>query len=149
MKGCKLLIDTNVIIDYAVSSRPSHSEAVTLFEEAAADKKVELLVPVSSLKDVYYVMCRNYSDEPTARQALRRITETYFTVIDLLAVYGRTALDSDEPDFEDGLVRAAAEAIGADAIVTRDAAVFGTSTVRCFTPAQATEFMRARRPARA
>ena len=140
--SCNLLIDTNVIIDYAVPTRPEHEVAAELFNQAVSDETVELVVLISSLKDVYYVMCRNYSKEPEARTALKRMTETYFTVADLLAAYGPMALASNEPDFEDGLVRAAAESLGVKAIVTRDQAAFQNSYLKAFTPEQATAFVR-------
>lgn len=40
------------------------------------------------------------------------------------------AIDSDEPDYEDGLVRAVAELNNLDFIITRDRGAFERSTVR-------------------
>ena len=139
-----LLIDTNVIIDYAVRSRPAHADAVVLFEEAARADGVRLVVLVSSLKDAYYIMCRAYGDELTARDALRRVSKTFFVVVDLLAAYADDAFASDEPDFEDGLVRAAAERLGVHAIVTRDTLAFAGSFVKAVPPAEATAWIRQR-----
>ena len=42
----------------------------------------------------------------------------------------RHAIVSDEPDFEDGIVRACAESVGADFIVSRDARAFRTARIR-------------------
>ena len=47
----------------------------------------------------------------------------------------RQAADSDEPDFEDGLVRACAENARVDFIVTRDVTAFARSKVRSIAPA--------------
>ena len=47
---------------------------------------------------------------------------------------------SDEPDFEDGCIRAMAERAGVDFIITRDRAAFVRSTIKTFSPA---EFIRA------
>ena len=55
---------------------------------------------------------------------------------DLKASYAKAALDSDEPDFEDGLVRAAAETEAAFAIITRDAQAFKTSSVPAMSAAR-------------
>lgn len=41
----------------------------------------------------------------------------------------RQSLASDEPDFEDGLVRACAELVGADYIVSTDRKAFKRSSV--------------------
>lgn len=53
-------------------------------------------------------------------------------VFELLPLMGhnvRKAYHSDEPDFEDGLIRAVAEENQVDVIVTRDAAAFHGSTI--------------------
>ena len=47
----------------------------------------------------------------------------------------RQAADSDEPDFEDALVRACAENARVDFIVTRDVTAFARSKVRSIAPA--------------
>ncbi len=46
------------------------------------------------------------------------------------------ALRSNEPDFEDGIVRAVAEIEGMDFILTRDAKAFAGSRVRSMTCSQ-------------
>ena len=59
---------------------------------------------------------------------LRRAFEVTELTLEILDA----ALASDEPDFEDGLVRATAEALGVDVIVSRDARAFvGSSIRRC------------------
>ncbi|MBP3892418.1 MAG: PIN domain-containing protein [Atopobiaceae bacterium] len=115
----RLLIDTNVLIDYCDKQRPCHDDAVRLVH-AAATKGIELVVLVSSLKDLYYILCRRLQSEPLARKATEVASKSVFTVVDLLAPYASLALASDEPDFEDGLVRTAAEQMGVEAIVSRD-----------------------------
>ena len=137
----KLLVDTNVLLDYAVVTRPEHTIAAQLFESAAACPNVALMVLVSSLKDAYYIMCRAYGSEATARDVLKRVSETLLMVVDLLAVYGMKAFVSDEPDFEDGLVRAAAESLGVTAIVKRDEAAFLGSSIEVMRPKEATAFI--------
>ena len=47
-----------------------------------------------------------------------------------------TALDSNEPDYEDGLVRACAELNDADFIISRDAKAFERATIRKLTAAE-------------
>ena len=62
-----------------------------------------------------------------------------FAVLLLLAILPLGAeecsvsLDSSEPDFEDGLVRASAELNGIDFILTRDAAAYKKSKIRSLT----------------
>ena len=119
----RMLVDTNVLIDYCDKQRPCHEDAVKLVY-AAASKGVELVVLVSSLKDLYYILCRRLRDESLARKATEVASTSVFTVSDLLASFAPLALASDEPDFEDGLVRIAAECMAAEAIVSRDKNAF-------------------------
>lgn len=131
----RLLLDTNAILDYCDTARAEHGVACR-FIQHAVERATPLLVTVGSLKDAYYVLRRLYASEPLARQVVGRLIEGPLTVIDLKAPYARAALDSDEPDFEDGLVRAAAEAEGVFAIITRDACAFKGSAVPAMSAAR-------------
>ena len=119
----RVMIDTNVLIDLVSSSRPAHGAAVGAVRELLAADDFEGCVLVSSLKDVYFVYCRHYGDEPTARAAIRELRRM-FVPINLTAAVVDDALDSDEPDFEDGVLRSAAELSGCDYLLTRDAPGF-------------------------
>lgn len=123
-----MLVDTNVLIDYCDRHRPCHEDAVNLVH-AAASQGVELAVLVSSLKDLYYILCRRLRDESLARKATEVASTSVFSVSDLLASYAPLALASDEPDFEDGLVRIAAERMAVEAIVSRDKNAFAYAHV--------------------
>lgn len=69
----KVVLDTNIILDYLCAKRPDHLAAVDLMDASS--------------------------------------------------------LDGFEPDFEDAIVQASAELMGARAIVTRDAAAFQRSRI--------------------
>lgn len=87
-----------------------------------------------SLKDVYYVMGKLYG-ESSAREAVR-------TLADLLVIgpvgaeETLVALDSNEPDFEDGLIRAFAELNDVDFIISRDEKTFQKARTRKLTAAE-------------
>jgi len=118
------------LIDYCDPARADHADAVRLVGLASERNDVRLLALVSSLKDVYFILSRLYKDEGKAREAVRILMDDCFEIVDLLAVSGRIAVDSDEPDFEDGLVRATGEALHVDAIVSRDQGAFHCAKVR-------------------
>ena len=124
----RLLLDTNVVLDYCDAARADH-EATCRFIRDSVERSVALLVTVGSLKDVYYVLRRLYASEPLARQVVGKLVAGPLTAVDLKASYAKVALESNEPDFEDGLVRAAAETEGVFAIITRDGRAFGGSAV--------------------
>ncbi len=134
----KLFLDTNFLLDAALSGRPGSQEAARLFT-AIARREAIGLVAACSLKDFYYIARRGL-DEKLERRWLRLFADAcYISATDRDSVM--RALDSDEPDFEDGLLRAVAEIEGADYIITRDAAAFTGSPIPKLT---ASEYLSAR-----
>lgn len=124
----KVVVDTNVVLDYLSASRPCHFEAVDLFCEALETGDFEAYVLAGSLKDVYYIMCRAYKNPTLVKQRLNNFRK-FVRVYDLTSEVLDAAFASDEPDLEDAIVRASAELMSARAIITRDAKAFKSSTV--------------------
>lgn len=123
----KVLLDTNIIIDAYSATRPCHKYANILLEERTFGK-FEACICSLSLKDVYYILCK-IKPEPKVRNVIANI----FTVANVLNVDEdilKSAILSDEPDFEDGIIRACAESNNIDFIITRDEQAYQTSTVR-------------------
>lgn len=120
----KILIDTNILLDAAMEERPGFAFANLLLEDVAC-QEVDAYVAAASLKDVYYVLSR-YWDEPSARAYIAALAD----LLGLVAVdeaVCRQAMVSDEPDYEDGIVRVCAEQIGAQIIISRDAKAYSRS----------------------
>lgn len=92
------------------------------------------IVTPSSLNDAYYVLAKKHGEQ-WAREAIRHLMGLL-----VIAPFGPEecdlSLNSNEPDFEDGLIRACAELNGADFILTRDADAFKKSKVRAVTCAE-------------
>ena len=128
----KALLDTNVLIDYMVPDRAGSSCAARIIE-AAGQGRYEAIVSAGSLKDSYYIVRKHFGDD-LVRKYLSAIMDL-MEVAPMDRAACTLALASDEPDFEDGLVRIAAETASADFIVTRDAAAFSTSSARPVEPA--------------
>ena len=123
-----MLLDTNVILDYLSASRPCHGDAVDLLQHIFEMPGGSALVPISSLKDAYCILCKVYGDESLVRSRLADFTDVV-DLVELTASVVHAAFASDEPDFEDAIVRAMAEMSGAEAIITRDAAAFASSPI--------------------
>ena len=123
----RVLLDTNALLDLAVPSRPGSSEAVALL--GRIDEGLdEGVVAATSLKDFYYVM-QKHSSESTARDFVR-LFMAILKVLPVDAGVCACALDSGEPDFEDGIIRAIAENEKVDFIITRDGGAFAKSRVK-------------------
>ena len=122
----RLFLDTNVLLDSMLRNRPGFAAARRLTQEAAAGTAL-CSVSASSLSDAYYVSRRTLAEEQ--RRAWLAFFLDTCEVVAPDAEACRQALASDEPDFEDGLVRALAERAGADYIISRDARAFERSSV--------------------
>lgn len=97
--------------------------------EAVAQPNIEIMAPVSSLNDVYCVLRKHYGEEWAARDDIGGLMEL-FDIRPLMERHARMSYRSDEPDFEDGIIRAVAEDNDADVIVTCDVEAFHHSSVR-------------------
>lgn len=128
----KLLIDTNVMLDLALA-RPEGFDAAATIAEAVAYDEVVGYVCATSLKDMYYILSKAMG-EGDARTYIKAVMDD-FIICPVDYALCRRAVDSNEPDFEDGLVRACAENARVDFIVTRDATAFERSSVRPIAPA--------------
>lgn len=124
----RVVLDTNIILDYLSATREWHRDAVDLLETLLSSEDKTPVILAASIKDAYYILCRHYHDEGLVRarindfRSLMEVAELTVPVLD-------TAFASDEPDLEDGIVRATAELLGAQAIVTRDASAYAGSSV--------------------
>ncbi len=129
----RVLLDTNVLLDAVVAGRPQSSEACRVLELCNGGGDLGLACALS-LKDVYYVLQKQYGKE-RARQCLDALSGLV-----ALAPVGAEeclmSLQGNEPDFEDGLVRACAELNDVDFILTRDAAAFARCKIRSVTCAE-------------
>lgn len=123
----RIMLDTNILLDYCDASRvPFHAECTDMLVACAAHD-ITICACAGSLKDVYCILCKKYG-EPAARQSVAGLMDL-FQVLPLLVHDLHAAIGSDEPDFEDGLIRAVAESGGMTAIVTRDAAAFASCPI--------------------
>ena len=123
----KVLVDTNILLDAWMKERPDWAAAVLLMDEFAYEE-VQGYVCAGTLKDAYYVLGK-YADEESARQLVLAVMDL-FEVVPLDEPLCRVAALSDEPDFEDGLIRACAESVPVDFIISRDEKAFAKSRIR-------------------
>lgn len=125
-----VVLDTNIVLDYLSAKRPCHRAAVDLLEALLEGDDELPVVPAGCIKDVYYILCRHFRNEEIVRERLDGFRHVVH-VADLTADVLDAAFASDEPDLEDGIVRATAELMGARAIITRDADAYAGSSVPC------------------
>lgn len=129
----RLLLDTNYLLDFVDETRPDSSQAAELFIRIVHGEFIGV-VSAPSLKDFYYLVRKHGSDQE-ARDWIRTFMRL-FEVEELDAEVCSIALESDEPDFEDGCIRAIAERAQVDFIITRDERAFERSWIKTRSPRQ-------------
>lgn len=129
-----VVLDTNIMLDYLSTTREQHLDAVDLLEQLLESDVYELTILAASIKDAYYILCRHFGArrEGMVRERLDAFRQLV-TVTELTNEVLDQAFASDEPDLEDGIVRATAELLQASAIVTRDREAYASSTVPSMT----------------
>ena len=129
----RVLFDTNILLDAVCRERPESEEACRVLRRCIGEGDLGMTA-ASSLKDAYYVLGRQYG-ERNARKALEWLMGL-LVIAPMGAEECELSIHSNEPDFEDGLIRACAELNDVDFILTRDAAAFRASTVRAVSCAE-------------
>ena len=127
----KILIDTNIIIDYLADRAPFASSSEKIIE-LCFDKYTEGALTASAVTDIYYIMRKVFGRENALRK-IRLLLET-FSVVSVGKNEVLKAMDLDMPDYEDALVAVCADRINADYIVTRNIKDFKNSSVKAILP---------------
>ncbi len=138
----RILVDTDVLLDVALDREP-HTEASARLLTACESNKIDGFLAWHSLSNFYYLV-GTVRGEGDARQFLLDLVAFMSvapTTTESLRFAGRLAIR----DFEDAMQVAAAEACGADWIVTRNVRDFLRSPIRAVTPAA---FLRQHSPAK-
>ena len=130
------LVDCAVLLDLGFPREPFAEEAAQLLEWCRLHTGRGFLA-WHSLGNVHYLLARHHDDA-----LARRFLDGLLSALDVAPASGlaaRRALALPMRDFEDALQAVAAEAVGAQVIVTRNTADFRRSPIPAITPA---EFLR-------
>lgn len=129
----RLVLDTNILIDYAIDRRPFSNDAQLLMQLGYL-KELELWMGTSQVSDLVYVLTEGGKPNLAAHaqsvmKALKKMIHVYATDeedYDFVATCSWT-------DLEDAFVYQTARKVKAQAIVTRDHKGFAKSSIPCFT----------------
>lgn len=117
----RVLIDTNVILDWLLNRSPWSDEARPLWRAQSTDSLIGYL-PATAVTDLFYI-ARRSRDIPTAFACIDRV----LAALEILPTDGallQLARASSGNDFEDNVQIACASAAHLDLIITRDTAGF-------------------------
>lgn len=114
----KVLIDTNIILDFLLEREPFLQDAEALFQ-AISSEQVVGYVTATTPTDIFYIARRHTQSFERAKQAVEialatmEVCTVNRTVLEIALTFGI-------PDFEDAVQVASAITEGLNAIVTRD-----------------------------
>ena len=123
----KVLLDTNVLLDFLLEREPFKKDAEELF--AAIDSgQIIGFVTATTLTDIFYIARKHTRSLELAREAVSSTLDT-MTICPVNRNVLEAAFASGLTDFEDAVQIYSAIAQNLDAIVTRDAKGFVSSTI--------------------
>ena len=123
----KVLIDTNILLDYLAEREPFFDDALNLMISCANDE-VQGFAAASSLTDLYYLIRKSTGSEEKSRLILEQIF-SLVGILDTTAEDCVLALSSPMPDYEDAILAEAALRSGLDFILTGNLKGFASSPV--------------------
>lgn len=123
----RVLIDTNIILDFLLQREPFCQDAELLFQEIEAGQIIGY-VTATTLTDIFYIARKHTRSIKQARQAISE-TLTVMLICPVNRAVLKSAFDSGFVDFEDAVQIFCAVDRGLDAIVTRDSKGFLKSPV--------------------
>lgn len=132
----KVLLDTNVILDFALERHPwfADSEQIIYFAE---QKQILGYVSASTISDIYYIIRKSKSKELALEFLLNLSVFCKIAAVDSSVI--SMALTANFKDFEDAIQYSTAMINSLDIIVTRNPQDFPVSIPRILTPSQLIE----------
>lgn len=121
----RVLIDTNIILDFLLEREPFLKDTESLFQ-AISSGQIVGYVTATTLTDIFYIARRHTQDFTRARETVE-IVLAIMEVCPVNRAVLETALTFGMPDFEDAVQVASGVTQRLDAIVTRDRGFVSTS----------------------
>jgi predicted nucleic acid-binding protein len=127
----RVLIDTNVVLDFLQEREPFVDDAAKLFERVDAGE-VEGFIAATTITNIYYIVRRAAGAKVAGDAIAQVLTDLYICGVDRTVLEQAIALNFR--DFEDAVQCACGMAHGVDIIVTRDASGFVGAGIRVMSP---------------
>ena len=127
----RVLLDTDVVLDFLLAREPFAISARSLFE-LNAQKKMEACISTITPVNIFYVAHKLLS-----REARLKILRELFSQVEVCSVSQEDligALDLGFLDYEDAAQHACAEAAGVEAIITRNVRDYVNASLQVYSP---------------
>lgn len=127
----RVLIDTNVVLDFLQERKPFVENAARLFERIDTGE-IEGFIAATTITNIYYII-RRVAGRVVAQDAIAQVLlDLNICAVNLEILEQALALNFE--DFEDAVQYACAVAYNVDAIVTRDASGFVSAEIPVVLP---------------
>lgn len=129
----KVLIDTNIIIDYLTTREPFYENAEKIINLCLF--KIDRCVSPHSFIDIAYVLRENFKIDI---EDVRNIIQKFSTVLQVATENKNTIVNAAEnenfSDYEDSVQNECAQSLNVDYIVTRNKKDFSNASVPVLEP---------------
>lgn len=130
--GSRILIDTNILLDYILMREPFCDDAEKIVS-VCADGNVEGYVAAHSVSNMFFILRKDYNAKER-REILINLC-SIFEIVGIDKVKLLAGLQNDDfEDFEDCLQMECAKSCGAEYIVTRNIDDYKTSQIKAILP---------------
>jgi predicted nucleic acid-binding protein len=123
----RVLVDTNILLDFLLQREPFFQDAELLFQSIEAGQVIGYMT-ATTLMDIFYISRKHTRSDEQARQAVSE-TLTAMVICSIDRAVLESAFNSGLVDFEDAVQIFGAVAQGLDAILTRDNKGFLSSPI--------------------
>lgn len=128
----RILVDTNVLLDYLLTREPFYEDAVKIIH-ACVDGEVKGCIAAHSISNMFFILRKDY-DAKERREILCGLC----SIFDVEGIDKSKLLsglqNEDFSDFEDCLQMECAKAYGAEYIVTRNVNDYKMSEIKAILP---------------
>lgn len=130
----RVLLDTNVVIDFLERRHPFYDDAVALVD-ASRRQKHSILIAAHSIDNIVYILRKKipFNELLTGLEKFLTICR----IVDVNEAIIRASLSAKWKDLEDAIQYFSALEAKADLIVTRDVAGYEEYKIKAMTPAEA------------
>ena len=128
----KILLDTNVILDYMLGRNPFFDNALKILDLASYENQLTV-VSSSAITDIFYHVNRAFRDSFITQDKIEELMQI-ISVLDVTEDDIRRALSLRWKDFEDAVQYSVAVSNHVDFIITRNASDFESRDIPVMNP---------------
>lgn len=140
MKNIRVLIDTNVILDWIMVREPNATNAKLIMEQCIFGH-MQGYITSHSLTDIFYILRKDYSVE-RRKQLLQLLCESMRVIPEDQQTILRALNRKDWQDIEDALQMQCAKEAEVEYIVTQNLKDFSTSEINAISEEELCEIIK-------